>query len=160
MEAVISGFEFLDIWKKARLFRIMIIDLCKKIPREENFRLIDQIKRSSRSVTADIAEGYGRFHYLDNIKFCRDDRGSLNETFDHMTVAFDEKYITEDQLAQHKQQFEKILRLLNGYIGYLKKNSPSYSSLLTCFNPLNQPYVLHHSLHRKRHCHHNSESPR
>lgn len=101
MEAVISGFEFLDIWKEARLFRIMIIDLCKKIPREEKFRLIDQIKRSSRSVTADIAEGYGRFHYLDNIKFCRDEGGSLNETFDHMTVAFDEKYITEDQLAQH-----------------------------------------------------------
>ena len=85
--------------------------------------MIDQIKRSSRSVTANIVEGYGRFHYLDNIKFCRDARGSLNETFDHMTVAFDEKYITKEQLAQHKQQFEKVLRFLNGYIGYLKKNT-------------------------------------
>ena len=93
MEAAISGFELLDVWKEARLFRIMIIDLCKKIPREENFRLIDQIKRSSRSVTANISEGYGRFHYLDNIKFCRDARASLNETFDHITVVFDEKYI-------------------------------------------------------------------
>ena len=125
MEAAISGFELLDVWKEARLFRIMIIDLCKKIPCEENFRLIDQIKRSSRFVTANIAEGYGRFHYIDNIKFCWDARGSLNETFDHMTVAFDEKYITEEQLAQHKQQFEKILRLLNGYIGYLKKQKTS-----------------------------------
>lgn len=105
METVISGFELLDVWKEARLFRIMIIDFCKKIPHEENFRLIDQIKRSSRSVTTNIAEGYGRFHYLDNIKFCRDARGYLNQTFDHMTVAFDEKYITEEQLAQHKQQF-------------------------------------------------------
>ncbi len=70
MEAAISGFELLDVWKEARLFRIMIIDLCKKIPCEENFRLIDQIKRSSRFVTANIAEGYGRFHYIDNIKFC------------------------------------------------------------------------------------------
>lgn len=83
--------------------------------------MIDQIKRSSRSVIANIAEGYGRFHYLDNIKFCRDARGSLNETFDHLTVAFDEKYINEKWLNQYKQQFEKVLRLLNGYIGYLKK---------------------------------------
>ena len=83
--------------------------------------MIDQIKRSSRSVIANIAEGYGRFHYLDNIKFCRDARCSLNETFDYLTVAFDEKYINEIWLNQYKQQFVKVLRLLNGYIGYLKK---------------------------------------
>ena len=121
MEEVISGFEALEVWKQARIFRIMIIDLCKRLLSEEKFKLIDQIKRSSRSVTANISEGYGRFHYLDNIKFCRDARGSLNETLDHLTVAFDEKYITDEEFIQHKQQFEKVLSLLNGYIGYLKK---------------------------------------
>ena len=121
MEENFSGFETLEVWKEARTFRIMIIDVCKQFPPEEKFRLIDQIKRSSRSVTANISEGYGRFHYLDNIKFCRDSRGSLNETFHHLTVAFDEKYIDQQLLLTYKQQFEKILRLLNGYIGYLKK---------------------------------------
>lgn len=121
MEETISGFETLAVWKEARTFRIMIIDLCKQVPQDEKFRLIDQIKRSSRSVTANISEGYGRFHYHDNIKFCRDARGSLNETFDHLTVAYDEKYIDQQLLFQYKQQFEKVLRLLNGYIGYLKK---------------------------------------
>lgn len=125
MEKTISGFETLEVWKEAKVFRIMIIGLCKQLPQEEKFRLIDQIKRSSRSVTANIAEGYGRFHYLDNIKFCRGARGSLNEIFDHLTVAFDEKYINEKWLNQYKQQFEKVLRLLNGYIGYLKKQKTS-----------------------------------
>ena len=121
MDTLIAGFETLEVWKEARIFRIIIIDLCKKLPQEEKYRLIDQLKRSSRSVTANIAEGYGRFHYLDNIRFCRDARGSLNETFDHLTVAFDEDYINGETLLQYKQQFTKALKLLNGYIGYLKK---------------------------------------
>ena len=125
MEKTISGFETLEVWKKARVFRIMIIGHCKQLPQEVKFRLIDQIKRSSRSVTANIAESYSRFHYLDNSKFCREARGSLNEIFDHLTVAFDEKYINEKWLNQYKQQFEKVLRFLNGYIGYLKKQKTS-----------------------------------
>ena len=79
MEENISGFENLEVWKEARIFRLMIAAFCKTLPQEEKFRLLDQIKRSSRSVTANISEGYGRFHYADNIKFCRDARGSLNE---------------------------------------------------------------------------------
>ena len=121
MEDIVTGFETLEVWKQARIFRVMIIDLCKQIPQEERYRLIDQIKRSSRSVTANIAEGYGRFHYLDNIKFCRDARGSLNDTLDHLTVAQDEGYIMKSKMTELKQQFEKVLKLLNGYIGYLKK---------------------------------------
>ena len=80
-----------------------------------------QFVTAADSISANIAEGYGRFHYLDNIKFCRDARGSLNETLDHLTVAFDEKYINEERLIQLNQQFEKVLKLLNGYIGYLKQ---------------------------------------
>lgn len=84
------------------------------------------MKRSSGSVTANIAVGYGIFHYLDNIKFCCDARGSLHETFDHLTVAYDEKYISPETLAQQKSQFAKTLKLINGYIGYLKKHSYYY----------------------------------
>lgn len=125
MEEIVAGFETLDVWKQARVFRIMIIDLCKQFPQEEKYRLVDQMKQSSRSVTANIAEGYGRFHYLDNIKFCRNARGSLNETLDHLIAAFDEGYIVESKLKELKQEFEKVLKLLNGYIGYLKKQKIS-----------------------------------
>lgn len=121
MAESVSGFESLEVWKQARIFRKMIIAISRTLPSEEKYRLTDQIKRASRSVTANIAEGYGRFHYLDNIKFCRDARGSLNETLDHITVAFDEAYISSEQLTASRMQFEKVLKLLNGYIGYLKK---------------------------------------
>lgn len=125
MEEIVAGFETLDVWKQARVFRIMIIDLCKQFSQEEKYRLADQVKRSSRSVTANIAEGYGRFHYLDNIKFCRNARGSLNETLDHLITALDEGYIVESKMKELKQEFEKVLKLLNGYIGYLKKRRAS-----------------------------------
>jgi len=83
----------LEIWKKSRSFRNEIAEVSKSFPDFEKFKLVDQIIRSSRSVTANIAEGHGRFHYQENIQFCRTARGSLLETFDHLTVALDEKYI-------------------------------------------------------------------
>jgi four helix bundle protein len=79
-----DSFESLEVWKKCRQFRIEISDLLKAFPDEEKYRLIDQLKRSARSITANIAEGHGRFHYLDNLKFCRNAHGSLNEVLDHL----------------------------------------------------------------------------
>ena len=80
----------LEIWKKSRVFRKDISALAKSFPDFEKYKLVDQIIRSSRSITANIAEGHGRFHYQENIQFCRTARGSLHETFDHLTVALDE----------------------------------------------------------------------
>jgi four helix bundle protein len=67
--------------------------LVKTFPEYEKYKLTDQLIRSSRSITANIAEGHGRFHYSDNSKFCRNARGSLLETKDHLITAFDEGYI-------------------------------------------------------------------
>jgi four helix bundle protein len=116
-----NGFEDLEVWKKCRQFRIEISLLLKKFPEEEKYRLIDQLKRASRSVTANIAEGHGRFHYLDNLKFCRNARGSLNEVLDHFICAADEQIITADQLGLIRLKYEECFRLLNGYIAFLKK---------------------------------------
>jgi len=125
VESEIAGFEKLEVWKEARVFRRMIGEICKCLPAEERYRLIDQLKRASGSVTANIAEGYGRFHYNDNLKFCRYARGSLNESLDHLITAADDGYIREEVLILHRKQYEKVLRLLNGYIAYLKNQNPS-----------------------------------
>jgi four helix bundle protein len=111
----------LEVWKKARVFRNEISKLCKSLPNEEKYRLVDQIVRSSRSVSANIAEGHGRFHFQENIQFCRTARGSLIETFDHLTVALDEGYIDETIIIGHSAQYEELIKMLNGYINYLKK---------------------------------------
>lgn len=76
--------------------------------------------RSARSVSANIAEGYGRFHYLDNTKFCSMARGSCYETLDHLITAHDEGLITALVLASGRQKFEHTKSLLNGYMRYLK----------------------------------------
>ena len=77
--------------------------------------------RCLRSVTNNIAEGYGRFNYQENIQFCRISRGSLYETIDHLIIAEEENYISADELTNRKVQINKCLAILNGYINYLKK---------------------------------------
>jgi len=67
----VKNFEDLEIWKQSRVLRNEIAVLVKTFPAEEKYRLADQLIRASRSVTANIAEGYGRFHYQENIQFCR-----------------------------------------------------------------------------------------
>jgi four helix bundle protein len=96
-----ESFEDLNVWKKAREFRKSLRELAKQFPNEEKYRLADQIIRASRSVTANIAEGHGRFHYQENIQFCRTSRGSLSEVLDHLTVAYDERFITMEQLEHY-----------------------------------------------------------
>jgi len=117
----IKTFEDLEVWKKAREVRLFVQKLVRKFPSEEKYALAIQIRKSSRSITNNIAEGYGRFFYQENIQFCRISRGSLTETLDHMIVAFDEDYISELDLASFRILYDDCLKLLNGYINYLKK---------------------------------------
>ena len=111
----------LEIWKDGRVLRNDISKLSKSFPKKEESRLIDQIIRSSRSVTANIAEGHGRYHFQENIQYCRTARGSLQETFDHLTVALDEGYITRSELGKLNEKIEILMKKINGYINYLKK---------------------------------------
>ncbi|MBP1665073.1 MAG: hypothetical protein H6Q19_2213 [Bacteroidetes bacterium] len=118
----INSFEDMEVWKECRRFRNQISTITEKFPKEEKYCLTDQIKRSSRSVTANIAEGFGRFHFQENAQFCRQARGSLIETLDHLICAMDEGYINETELSFHRIQYEQCLKLLNGYIAYLLKS--------------------------------------
>ena len=115
------GFEELELWKKARAYKNEIIIISKSFPVEEKYRLTDQIIRSSRSITAVISEGHGRFTYPDQIHFCVIARGSLTETVNHLIDAVDENYITNEKLIQLKLMAKEVERLLNGYLIYLRR---------------------------------------
>lgn len=106
----------LDVWKIARQLRIDITKTTKNFPQKEMFKLTDQIIRSSRSVTANIAEGFGRYHYKESAQYYRQARGSLVETADHLICAFDEQYMAKDDLKQYLDRIEDCARLLNGLI--------------------------------------------
>ena len=116
-----GGFRELDVWKEAREFRKSMSTLAKTFPDSEKYKLTNQIVRASRSISANIAEGYGRYHYQENIQSCRQARGSLMECLDHLICALDEKYINEKTFIEFESHYTKIHKMLNGYIAYLKK---------------------------------------
>lgn len=119
----IKTFEDLDCWKKARRLRIKISELVKTFPNYEKFGLTSQIVRAVRSVTHNIAEGYGRFHFRENAQFCRTSRGSLYEVLDQVIVANEEGYISENMLNEIRKDIFENIKILNGYINYLVKSA-------------------------------------
>ena len=121
----VQSFTELDVYKECRQLRKSISELIKTyFPGEEKFKLSDQLLRSSRRVTACIAEGYGRHYFKENIRFCRMSKGSLAETLEHLITAFDENYIDAEKLKDYKSRIDTCARLLNGYIRYLVKAKP------------------------------------
>ena len=83
-----QSFTELEVWKKARVFKNEIKELANAFPSEEKFRLTDQIIRSTRGITATIAEGHGRYTFKDQLHFCIMARGSLSESLNHLIDAF------------------------------------------------------------------------
>jgi len=115
------NFKDLEVWKKCRQLRQEIWILVKVFPSEEKYRLSDQLIRSSRSPSTQIAEGYGRYHFQENVQFCRIARGSLYEIIDHLSVCPDSQYITSENHDALENLTYECIRLLNGYINYLIK---------------------------------------
>ena len=116
-----KSFEELEVYKAAREFRKEIYQLIKELPNEEKYNLAGQMRRAALSLTNNIAEGHGRFFYQEDIQFCRISRGSLMELIDDLNTCIDEKYFEQNYLNQLKDEGYRINKMLNGYIGYLKK---------------------------------------
>jgi len=115
------GFESLEVYQVARDFRIRIYKLTKLLAPDEKFGLAQQMRRAAVSLTNNIAEGHGRYHYQDNARFCRVARGSLGELVDDINVCIDEGYAEEEHLLDLKKDARRLYRLINGYVAYLKK---------------------------------------
>jgi four helix bundle protein len=114
-------FEELELYKKARLFRNCIYALIKKLPDEEKYNLGSQMRRAATSLTNNIAEGHGRYHFQESIQFCRTARGSLAELVDDLNICSDQEYFSEHEMNELKLKAHEINKILNGYITYLKK---------------------------------------
>lgn len=120
--AQINSFEDLECWKAAtELRRYVSKRILPKFPPDEKFALTNQLRRSSRSISDNISEGYGRFHFQENIQSCRMARGSLCESLNQVIIARNENYIEEEVLLEYRQIYERTKVILNGYINYLNK---------------------------------------
>ena len=118
-----KGLETLQVWKKAMSFTIEIQQqILPSLPGEEKWALGAQLRRSAQSIPANIAEGYGRYYYQEGVRFCYVARGSLEETFTHISLAHELGYISQDAFNKFNGAIQDIRRLLNGYIIFLKKS--------------------------------------
>jgi len=114
--ARIRDFTDLQVWQLARELRKRVYKLARKFPGEEKFGLASQAQRAAVSVTANIAEGFGRYSYQENIQFCRTARGSAFEVRDHLITAEDLNYISTAEHQEAAELAQRVIQTLNGYI--------------------------------------------
>ena len=117
----IKSLETLEAWKKAKEFALRVYrEVLPLLPPAEKWNLNQQLRRSSNSILTNIAEGYGRFYYQENIRFCYNARGSLEESLSHLVMCYEMKYISKSLFDSLEQDGEKLTQLINGYISEKK----------------------------------------
>lgn len=112
----IDDFYDLDSWKESQKLVILVYGILKKFPIEEKFGICDQLRRASSSITANIAEGFGRFHFSDKIRFYYQARGSVKEVQNFILLAKDLKYLADEICKQVWGQSKISEKLINGLI--------------------------------------------
>jgi four helix bundle protein len=110
----------MPVWQKAHKLVLNIYDLSAKYPKEEIYSLTSQTRRSALSVTGNIAEAFGRFHYLDKNKFYLNARGSLEETRNYLILSMDLGYTEPNSIQTLIKTIEDVSEELNKLIKTLK----------------------------------------
>lgn len=130
----------LDVWLRAKDFAVTVYkEVVPHLPADEKWNLTSQIKRAAQSIPANIAEGHGRYHFLDNVRFCYIARGSLTEVQSHMALAKDLGYLPDDVYAKMTNHAESIGKQLNNYIAYLKRSKQGEKEYPAGYNVREEP---------------------
>lgn len=114
------SFENVKAWQLARNFRNNIYKISARFPKEELYCLTSQIRRASISAHSNIAEGYGRYNFQENIQFCRIARGSVNEVLDQLYAALDSSYIAKEDFDILYNEGRNVELAINGYISFIR----------------------------------------
>jgi four helix bundle protein len=118
-----ESLDRLAVWKRAKNFALKIYrEVLPLLPIEEKWGLNQQIRRSCTSISANIAEGHGRFYYQENVRFCYISRGSMEETLSHLIFCCEAGFIPAEIYAELENESKEISKMLNGYITYIKKS--------------------------------------
>src|SRR5437762_12667422 len=110
-----------ELYRAAREFRKAVYRLVRQLPPDEKYALANQMRRAAVSVTNNIAEGHGRWHYQENIHFCRISRGSVDELIDDFNTCLDQEYGDQALVGQLKVEAYALIHRINSYIAYLRK---------------------------------------
>src|ERR1044072_9786590 len=119
----VEGLSRLKVWMRAKDFALLVYKkVLPSLPPEEKWNLSQQLRRASLSISANIAEGYGRFYYQENVRFCYMARGSLEEILSHLTFASEMSFIPKELYQDLANEGDEIDKMLNGYIAHLKQS--------------------------------------
>jgi four helix bundle protein len=119
-----EGFLFkeLQVWQKSMELVDWVYAAMRVFPKEERFRLCDQLSRAVVSIPSNIAEGSGRNSEADFARFLAMARGSLFETMTQLEIAKRQGYI--DDITQAEEYANSIRKMLNAFITKLTTPSP------------------------------------
>lgn len=127
-----KGLESLVVWQNARRLAVRVCkDVLPLLPVEERFAISQQLRRSAQSIPANIAEAYGRYSYPDAIRFMYIARGSIEETYSHLMLVKDLEYAPKELMDECISQYRETVKLINGYIDYLKRRKVEKSEHLS-----------------------------
>ncbi|MFC1898399.1 four helix bundle protein [Candidatus Cloacimonadota bacterium] len=113
---MIKSFQEMPIWQESMKIAVKIHELSNHFPQKEDYGLTSQIRRSALSISANIAEAYGRYHIKDKINFYYFARGSATETQSHLIYCKEVKYINSETADQIINNLEEICKSLNKII--------------------------------------------
>lgn len=116
----VINLEDLEVWKEARELMKIIYEVTNTFPSSERFNLIKHLRECARNIPANIAEGFGRFHFQESVQFYRIARGSLNEIKSDIYCSFDASYINPEIEKEILLKIEKIAKMLNSLISSTK----------------------------------------
>ena len=116
----IKDFKSLKVWQKANALEQGIGELAKGFPGYEQYRLVDQIIRASRSISANIAEGNTQLFIKRELFHANAALGSAGEVRNHLLTAFQNNYISKEQYEILDNKTTEIIKMLYGYIKRLK----------------------------------------
>ncbi len=121
MNEIIRNFYDLEAWKKGHKLVLEIYKLTKGFPKEELFGIIAQLRKAASSITANIAEGFERYHFKDKIRFYYQARGSVAEVQNFLLLAKDLKYINFETCKNLGQKANEVRQIINGLIRSIEK---------------------------------------
>ena len=125
---MMEGLNRLQVYQRAQELAVFVYQhVLYEMPTEEKYSLTSQIRRAAASIPANVAEGYGRYYYQESIRFCYLARGSLMELSSHIDLAFSQGYLSDETKSLLKEKMAVLLRLIHGYINYLKESKRGWN---------------------------------
>ena len=119
-----TGLENLWIYKLAEDLKVEVHDITKLFPKDEIYRSVDQLRRSSDSVSNNIAESYYKQSVKEKIRFLTIAKGELEETRRNMIRSSRKDFLTKQKADNLFERYTVLLKGINAYIKFLMLNKP------------------------------------